>query len=132
MTMKDEAPQHVEHASGSASAADSLEAVVPLAGHLKPRLSKLNMVGFSFAILKYVCGENSKTAESLIYPSTWICLAATIGIVMPSGGSVAFVYGFIFCVLCNVCLTASLGEMASIWPTAGGLVKLHRFETESC
>ena len=29
-------------------------------------------------------------------------------------------YGFIFCVLCNLCLAASLGELASIWPTAGG------------
>jgi choline transport protein len=52
--------------------------------------------------------------------STWIALAGSIGIVMPSGGSVAFLYGFIFCVVCNLCLAASLGEMSSIWPTAGG------------
>ncbi|KEF58804.1 uncharacterized protein A1O9_03647 [Exophiala aquamarina CBS 119918] len=39
---------------------------------------------------------------------------------MPSGGSVAFFYGFIFCVLCNFCLSASVGELSSIWPTAGG------------
>lgn len=32
----------------------------------------------------------------------------------------AFLYGFIFCVLCNLCLAASLGELASIWPTSGG------------
>lgn len=101
--MKDEAPIYIENASGLASTAGSLEAVVPSAGHLRPRLSKLNMVGFSFAIL-----------------NTWICLAATIGIVMPSGGSVAFLYSFVFCVACNICITASLGEMVSIWPTAGG------------
>ncbi|KAK7184754.1 choline transport protein (amino acid permease) [Paraphaeosphaeria sporulosa] len=101
--MKDEAPIHIENASGSGSAEGSLEGAVPLAGVLRPRLSKLNMVGFSFAIL-----------------NTWICLAATIGIVMPSGGSVAFIYGFVFCTLCNIAITASLGEMASIWPTAGG------------
>lgn len=53
-------------------------------------------------------------------PSTWISLAGSIGLVMPSGGSVSFVYGFIFCVLCNVCLSASVGELASLWPTAGG------------
>ncbi|KAF2114462.1 choline transport protein [Lophiotrema nucula] len=75
----------------------------PVAGHLKPRLSKLTMVGMSFAIL-----------------NTWIALAGSLGIVMPSGSSVAFLYGFIFCVLCNLCLGASLGEMAAIWPTAGG------------
>jgi choline transport protein len=39
---------------------------------------------------------------------------------MPSGGSVSFVYGFIFCVICNICLSASVGELASLWPTAGG------------
>ncbi len=39
---------------------------------------------------------------------------------MPSGSSVAFFYGFIFCVVCNFCLSASVGELSSIWPTAGG------------
>jgi hypothetical protein len=52
LAMKEESPIHIENATGLGSAAGSLEAVVPLAGHLKPRLSKLNMVGFSFAILK--------------------------------------------------------------------------------
>ncbi|KAJ3530688.1 hypothetical protein NM208_g9215 [Fusarium decemcellulare] len=72
-------------------------------GHLRPRLSKLTMVAMTFAIL-----------------NTWICLGGSIGIVMPSGGPVAFLYGFIFCVLCNFALASSLGELAAIWPTAGG------------
>ncbi|KAI8629942.1 choline transport protein [Xylariaceae sp. FL1651] len=52
--------------------------------------------------------------------NTWIALAGSIGLVLPSGGSVSFLYGFIFCVLCNLALAASLGELAAIWPTAGG------------
>jgi amino acid transporter len=52
--------------------------------------------------------------------STWIALGGTIGIVMPSGGPVALLYGFIFCVACNFALAFSLGELAAIWPTAGG------------
>jgi amino acid transporter len=52
--------------------------------------------------------------------STWIALASTLAIVLPSGGPAAFFYGFIFCVACNFCISASLGEMASVWPTAGG------------
>ncbi|KAH6897454.1 amino acid permease [Thelonectria olida] len=72
-------------------------------GILQKRFSKLTMIGMAFAIL-----------------NTWISLAGSIGIVMPSGGSVSFVYGFIFCVLCNICLSASVGELASLWPTAGG------------
>ncbi|KAL0937196.1 choline transport protein (amino acid permease) [Colletotrichum truncatum] len=72
-------------------------------GHLQKRFSKITMLGMAFAIL-----------------NTWISLAGSIGLVMPSGGSVSFVYGFIFCVLCNICLSASVGELASIYPTAGG------------
>ncbi|KAI1861404.1 uncharacterized protein JN550_010784 [Neoarthrinium moseri] len=72
-------------------------------GHLQPRLSRLTMVALTFAIL-----------------NTWIALAGSIGLVLPSGGSVSFLYGFIFCVLCNLALAASLGELAAIWPTAGG------------
>lgn len=92
-------------------------------GHLKPRLSRLTMVGMSFAILKLVTFLFLLSQFVLTGAhSTWIALAGSLGIVMPSGGSVAFLYGFIFCVLCNLCLGASLGEMASIWPTAGGQV----------
>ncbi|KPM45643.1 hypothetical protein AK830_g914 [Neonectria ditissima] len=72
-------------------------------GHLQKRFSKITMIGMAFAIL-----------------NTWISLAGSLGLVMPSGGSVSFVYGFIFCVVCNVCLSASVGELASLWPTAGG------------
>ncbi|KAG7107530.1 Choline transport protein like [Verticillium longisporum] len=73
------------------------------AGHLQARLSGLNMVAMAFAIL-----------------NTWIALAGSIGLVLPSGGPVSLLYGFVFCVMCNFALTASLGELAAIWPTAGG------------
>ncbi|CRK05832.1 hypothetical protein BN1723_001636 [Verticillium longisporum] len=52
--------------------------------------------------------------------NTWIALAGSIGLVLPSGGPVSLLYGFVFCVMCNFALTASLGELAAIWPTAGG------------
>lgn len=62
-----------------------------------------------------------QSAELINYiASTWICLAGSMGLVIPSGGSVAFLYGFIFCVLCNFAVVSSLGELAAIWPTAGG------------
>ncbi|KAM0693232.1 hypothetical protein Q7P36_006485 [Cladosporium allicinum] len=72
-------------------------------GQLEKKFSKLTMTGMAFAIL-----------------NTWIALASTLAIVLPSGGPAAFFYGFIFCVACNFCISASLGEMASVWPTAGG------------
>ncbi|KAI0012579.1 amino acid transporter [Xylariaceae sp. FL0662B] len=79
------------------------EAPSPDEGRLQPRLSRLTMVALTFAIL-----------------NTWIALAGSIGLVLPSGSSVSFLYGFVFCVLCNLALAASLGELAAIWPTAGG------------
>jgi choline transport protein len=72
-------------------------------GHLRQRFSVLSTMAMAFAIL-----------------NTWIALAGSIGLVLSSGGSTALLYGFIFCVLCNFALAASLGEMAAIWPTAGG------------
>ncbi|KIX04840.1 uncharacterized protein Z518_05711 [Rhinocladiella mackenziei CBS 650.93] len=72
-------------------------------GHLEHRFSRLTMIGLTFGIL-----------------NTWICLAGSLGIVMPSGSSVSFLYGFVFCVICNLCLSASVGELSSIRPTAGG------------
>jgi hypothetical protein len=49
--MKDNAA-HVDVGSGSGS--DTMEPLEGIAGHLKPRLSTLTMVGMTFAILKYV------------------------------------------------------------------------------
>ncbi|ATY60931.1 choline transport [Cordyceps militaris] len=72
-------------------------------GSLQQRLSTLSTLAMAFAIL-----------------NTWIALAGSIGLILPSGGSVAFLYGFLFCVACSFCVVASLGELAAIWPTAGG------------
>ncbi|KAM0741843.1 hypothetical protein ACQRIT_004700 [Beauveria bassiana] len=52
--------------------------------------------------------------------NTWIALAGSIGLILPSGGSVAFLYGFLLCLVCSFCVAASLGELAAIWPAAGG------------
>ncbi|KLO85639.1 Uncharacterized protein LW93_14254 [Fusarium fujikuroi] len=88
-------------------------------GALQQRLSTLTMVAMAFAILKFVipCLFLAFTNPLV---STWIALAGTMAYILPSGGSVSFIYGFIVCVLCNLALAASLGEMAALWPTAGG------------
>ncbi|EJP67880.1 choline transport protein [Beauveria bassiana ARSEF 2860] len=72
-------------------------------GSLRQRLSTLSTLAMAFAIL-----------------NTWIALAGSIGLILPSGGSVAFLYGFLLCLVCSFCVAASLGELAAIWPTAGG------------
>ena len=71
-------------------------------------------------LLANITSRNNERLKLTVVLSTWIALAGSLGIVLPSGGSVAFLYGFIFVVACNFCIGASLGEMAAIWPTAGG------------
>ena len=113
MDYEKEAPGYVETLQPQTSHAE---------GHLEKRFSKLTMTGMAFAILKYnhQLLSSSKCVGIDDACSTWIALASTLAVVLPSGGPVAFVYGFIFCVLCNFCLAGSMGEMASVWPTAGG------------
>ncbi|WAO97246.1 Hypothetical protein NCS54_01496200 [Fusarium falciforme] len=48
--------------------------------------------------------------------NTWIALAGPLGLVIPSGGSTSYLYGFFSCVICNFTVVASLGEIAAIWP----------------
>lgn len=60
---------------------------------LKPRLGMLSMIGMTFGILKYVLSM-VQGRPSLTSSSTWIALAGSLGIVLPSGSSVAFLYGF--------------------------------------
>ncbi|KAF5631622.1 HNM1-choline permease [Fusarium tjaetaba] len=69
-------------------------------GHLQKRFSKITMIGMAFAIL-----------------NTWISLAGSIGLVMPSGGSVSFVYGFIFCVLSGGQYHYSFALSSKKWKT---------------
>ncbi|GKU03321.1 choline transport protein [Fusarium langsethiae] len=74
-------------------------------GVLQQRLSTLTMVAMAFAIL-----------------NTWIALAGVMAYILPSGGAVSFIYGFLVCVFCNLALAASLGELAALWPTAAQLI----------
>ncbi|GAB7327454.1 hypothetical protein MBLNU13_g11338t1 [Cladosporium sp. NU13] len=79
-------------------------------GHLERMFSKLTMTGMAVAIL-----------------NTWIALASTLAIVLPSGGPAAFFYGFVFCVACNFAIAASVGEMASVLTYSWRTVPLYIF-----
>ena len=65
--------------------------------------SFLSMLGLAFAIL-----------------NSWTALSASLSLALPSGGSVAVIWGLITAGICNLCLAASLAEFLSAYPTAGG------------
>jgi choline transport protein len=65
--------------------------------------SRWTMLGLAFAIL-----------------NSWAALATSLSLALPSGGPIAIVWGLLTAGVCNLALAASLAEMLSAWPTAGG------------
>ena len=91
--------------SRRASIVDDAAALEQL-GHkqeLKRNFSMVSMLGLAFAIL-----------------NTWTALAASITLALPSGGSSSVIWGLMVAGVCNLCLSASLAEFLSAYPTAGG------------
>ncbi|KAJ6178566.1 hypothetical protein N7519_009027 [Penicillium mononematosum] len=77
---------------------------------LKRNFSLISMLGLAFAIL-----------------NSWTALSASLGLSLPSGGSVSIVWeltrvstGLITAGICNLCMATSLAEFLSAYPTAGG------------
>lgn len=67
------------------------------------QFSRWTMLGLAFAIL-----------------NSWTALAASLSLALPSGGPVAVVWGLVAAGICNLSLAASLAELLSAYPTAGG------------
>ena len=67
------------------------------------QFSKWSMLGLAFAIL-----------------NSWTALAASLSLALPSGGSIAVIWGLVTAGICNLSLAASLAEFLSAYPTAGG------------
>lgn len=70
---------------------------------LRRNFSTAAMIGLAFA------GLNS-----------WTALSTSLNLALPSGGPSAVVWGLVTAGVCNLCLSASLGEFLSAYPTAGG------------
>ncbi|PWY88023.1 amino acid permease [Aspergillus sclerotioniger CBS 115572] len=70
---------------------------------LNRNFSMLSMLGLAFAIL-----------------NSWTALSASLSISLPSGGCVSVIWGLITAGICNLCMSASLAEFLSAYPTAGG------------
>ncbi|WYZ37748.1 hypothetical protein EsH8_II_001254 [Colletotrichum jinshuiense] len=52
--------------------------------------------------------------------ATWEALSSVIAPALASGGAPCLFYNLVISSLCTVCIASSLGEIASIYPTAGG------------
>ncbi|KAM0237823.1 hypothetical protein ACHAP5_008892 [Fusarium lateritium] len=52
--------------------------------------------------------------------ATWEALSTVIATALISGGAPCLLYNFILSAICSLCIATSLGEIASIYPTAGG------------
>ncbi|KAF4449345.1 amino acid permease [Fusarium albosuccineum] len=52
--------------------------------------------------------------------ATWEALSTVIATALISGGAPCLFYNLVLSTICSVCIACSLGEIASIYPTAGG------------
>ncbi|KAF5520931.1 Choline transport protein [Colletotrichum aenigma] len=59
-------------------------------------------------------------ALCLCLMATWEALSTVVAQALLSGGAPCLFYNYVLSFVCSVCIAASLGEIASIYPTAGG------------
>ncbi|KAK2009726.1 amino acid permease [Colletotrichum eremochloae] len=59
-------------------------------------------------------------ALCLCLMGTWEALSTVIAPALVSGGAPCLFYNLILSIFCTLCIASSLGEIASIYPTAGG------------
>ncbi|BGP41196.1 hypothetical protein JCM10450v2_005235 [Rhodotorula kratochvilovae] len=71
-------------------------------GQLK-NFSMLSLIGLAYCIL-----------------NSWTAMAASLSVVLPSGGPVAMLWGLIISAIGNLAMAASLSEIVHVFPTSGG------------
>ncbi|KAF4340158.1 amino acid transporter [Fusarium beomiforme] len=52
--------------------------------------------------------------------ATWEALSSVVATALVSGGAPCLFYNYLLSAVCSICIASSLGEIASIYPTAGG------------
>jgi len=56
---------------------------------------------------------------SIIAAPFGICVSASFSLI--NGGSISFIFGWLLLSLISICIAASLGEIASVYPSSGGV-----------
>ncbi|KAK9425937.1 putative Amino acid permease [Seiridium unicorne] len=62
----------------------------------------------------------SMMALCMCLMATWEALSAVLSSAIVAGGAPCLFYNYVLSFLCTIAITCSLGEIASIYPTAGG------------
>ncbi|ENH71772.1 Choline transport protein [Fusarium oxysporum f. sp. cubense race 1] len=52
--------------------------------------------------------------------ATWEALSSVVATALITGGAPCLFYNYLLSAVCSICIASSLGEIASIYPTAGG------------
>ncbi|XRM48305.1 hypothetical protein ABZX51_011234 [Aspergillus tubingensis] len=67
-----------------------------------------------------VLDHTGKLIANQVCAQSWTALSASLSLSLPSGGCVSVIWGLITAGVCNLCMSASLAEFLSAYPTAGG------------
>ncbi|KAI1865384.1 uncharacterized protein JN550_008432 [Neoarthrinium moseri] len=62
----------------------------------------------------------SMAALCMCLMATWEALSSVLGSAIVAGGAPCLFYNYVLSFVCTIAITLSLGEIASIYPTAGG------------
>ncbi|KAH6658440.1 amino acid permease [Truncatella angustata] len=62
----------------------------------------------------------SMMALCMCLMATWEALSSVLGSAIVNGGAPCLFYNYVLSFICTIAITCSLGEIASIYPTAGG------------
>ena len=69
--------------------------------------------------LRYI-GPLETVAVGWSICNSWVGVLATLTFVIAQGGSVTLLYGLILVFIMYGCIVASMSELSSVYPTAGG------------
>ena len=81
--------------------------------------SLLNILGIEQQTARYIGPLEIATVGWSICIS-YVAIASTLSLVVGEGGSVTLLYGEIVVFVAYGCIVATLAELASVYPTAGG------------
>lgn len=99
--------------------ASKLEQEVELT-NVNVAIGEANAVNFPGEVLRRNIGPFTAVAVGFNIVNALVGIGSSLAIAVAAGGTVTIIYGVIVAGFCYICVGASLGEMASVYPTAGG------------
>lgn len=84
------------------------------------QIGSLTAIGLSESTVKRNLGALEIIALGFNIANSWVAVATSLAIAIAAGGTVTLIYGVILASIAYMAVACTLGELASVYPTAGG------------